>query len=130
MRITSLDSKVIDKTGSVFETIAKKRGLDFKWVKSNTDYVELGGSDKTCTLKIWYDSEIFGRRSFVKVQINFVEQMCFSPTTAQFIVLKDARNQNNRLDVPEQVGAQIPQSRVDHYSDNSCFRSEPLCNFQ
>jgi len=66
-------SKVIDKTGSVFESIAKKRGLDFKCDKSNTDYVELGGSGKTCTLKIWYDSEILKRRTFLKVQINFVE---------------------------------------------------------
>lgn len=73
-------SKVVDKTGSVFECIAKKRGLDFKCVKSNEDYVELGGSDKTCTFKLWYDSETLKRRTFVKVQINFVEQMCFLPT--------------------------------------------------
>ena len=82
-KIRSQLSKIVDKTGSVFETIAKKRGLDFRCVKSNPDYVELGGSDKTCTLKIWYDSEILGRRNFVKVQINFVEQMCFSQTKAQ-----------------------------------------------
>ena len=81
-------SKIIDRTGSVFESIAKKRGLDFKCVKSNPDYVELGGSDKTCTLKIWYDSEILGRRSFVKVQINFVEQLCFSPTKGQLSGLR------------------------------------------
>jgi predicted nucleotidyltransferase component of viral defense system len=72
-------SKVIDRTGEVFESIAKKRGLDFKCVKSNPDYVEVGGSDKTCTLKIWYDSEILKRRTFLKVQINFVETMCFAP---------------------------------------------------
>ncbi len=82
-KIRACLSEVIDKTGSVFETIAEKRRLDFKCVKSNTGYVELGGSDKTCTLKLWYDSEILGRRSFVKVQINFVEQMCYSPGKAQ-----------------------------------------------
>lgn len=82
-KIRSQLSRIIDKTGSVFEVIAEKRGLDFKCVKSNTDYVELGGSDKTCTFKIWYYSEIIGRRSFVKVQINFVEQICFSPKKAQ-----------------------------------------------
>lgn len=78
-KIRSQLSKVIDKTGEVFEQIAKKRGLDFKCVKSNTNYVELGGSDKTCTFKIWYDSETLKRRTFVKVQINFVEQIYFSP---------------------------------------------------
>ena len=76
-KIRSQLSKVIDKTGEVFEGIAKKRGLDFKCMKSNNEYVELGGSDKTCTFKIWYDSEILKRRTFVKVQINFVETMCF-----------------------------------------------------
>jgi predicted nucleotidyltransferase component of viral defense system len=76
-------SNVINKTGEVFEAIAKKRGLDFKCVKSNPDYVELGGSDKTCTFKIWYDSEILKRRTFVKAQINFVEQMCFPSKRGQ-----------------------------------------------
>ena len=78
-KLRSQLSRIIDKAGTVFETIANKRNFDFKCVKSNTDYVELGGSDKTCTFKIWYDSETLGRRSFVKVQINFVEQICFSP---------------------------------------------------
>jgi hypothetical protein len=82
-KLRSQLSKIIDKTGGVFEQIAKKRGLDFMCAKSNTDYVELGGSDKTCTLKIWYDSEILKRRTFVKVQINFVEQMCFSAKKGQ-----------------------------------------------
>ncbi len=76
-KIRSQLSQLIDKTGELFEGIAKKRGLDFKCVKINTGYVELGGSDKTCTFKIWYDSEILKRRTFVKVQINFVEQMFF-----------------------------------------------------
>jgi len=82
-KIRSQLSKIIDKTGDMFEQIAKKRGLDFKCVKSNTDYVELGGSDKTCTFKIWYDSETLKRRTFVKVQINFVEQMHFAPKKGQ-----------------------------------------------
>jgi len=76
-KIRSQLSKVIDKTGDVFEQIAKKRGLDFKCVKSNKDYVELGGGNKTCTFKIWYDSETLKRRAFFKVQINFVEHIHF-----------------------------------------------------
>jgi len=69
-------SDVIDKTGAVFERIAAKRGLEFRCKKSDRNFVELGGSNKFCTFKIWYDSKILGRRSFVKVQINFVEQFC------------------------------------------------------
>jgi predicted nucleotidyltransferase component of viral defense system len=82
-KIRAYLSEVIDRTGSVFEAIAEKRRLDFKCLKSDTRYVELGGSDKTCTFKIWYDSEILRGPSFVKVQINFVEHMCFSPGKAQ-----------------------------------------------
>jgi predicted nucleotidyltransferase component of viral defense system len=72
-------SELVNQTGRVFEEIATKRGLDFKCVKSNRDYVELGGSNKTCTFKIWYQSDIVKRRTFLKVQINFVERMLFTP---------------------------------------------------
>ncbi|MGA8905757.1 MAG: nucleotidyl transferase AbiEii/AbiGii toxin family protein [Candidatus Bathyarchaeia archaeon] len=102
-KIRSKLSKIIDETGSVFEDIAKKRGLDFKCVKSNTEYVELGGSDKTCTLKIWYDSEILGRRSFVKVQINFVEQMCFSPTKGQLSGLLTGKHEELKALFPDEA---------------------------
>jgi predicted nucleotidyltransferase component of viral defense system len=78
-KIRSQLSKTINRTGEVFEAIAKKRGLDFKCVKSDRHYVELGGNDKTCTFKVWYESEILKRRTFLKVQINFVETMCFAP---------------------------------------------------
>ena len=105
-KIRSKLSKIIDETGSVFEDIAKKRDLDFKCVKSNTEYVELGGSDKTCTLKIWYDSEILGRRSFVKVQINFVEQMCFSPTKGQLSGLLTGKH--------EELKALFPDERAEY----------------
>jgi predicted nucleotidyltransferase component of viral defense system len=78
-KIRSQLSKTIDTTGDVFEAIATKRSLDFKCVKSNRDYVELGGNDKTCTFKIWYESEVLKRRTFLKVQMNFIETMCFAP---------------------------------------------------
>ncbi len=70
-------SSVTNETGIIFEEIAKKRGLDFKCTKNNRDYVELGGGSKTLTFKIWYDSEILNSRSFIKIQINFVEDMRF-----------------------------------------------------
>ena len=78
-KIRAYLSKVIESTGSVFESIANRRGLDFKTEKRNPDYMEFGGGNKTCTLKIWYQSEVLNRRTFLKVQINFVESMCFSP---------------------------------------------------
>lgn len=76
-------SKVIDSIGEVFEEIAKKRGLDFKCLKDNRSYVELGGGNKTCTFKIWYQSEVLGRKSFLKVQMNFVEKLYFPLKSAE-----------------------------------------------
>ena len=70
-------STVIDDTGKIFEDIAKTRGLDFRCMKDNSDYVELTGNDKMCTFKLWYQSEELGRRTFLKVQINFVEKLCY-----------------------------------------------------
>jgi predicted nucleotidyltransferase component of viral defense system len=76
-------SSLIDDIGKTFEVIAKKRDLDFKRVKSDRKYVELGGSNKLCTLKIWYNSEVQKTKAFIKVQINFVEDLCTKPETGR-----------------------------------------------
>src|SRR5213593_804330 len=72
-------SELVAESGKVFEEVAAQRGLDFKCVKSSRDYVELGGSNKACAFKIWYQSDILKRRTFLKVQINFVERIVFTP---------------------------------------------------
>ncbi|MFQ6032897.1 MAG: nucleotidyl transferase AbiEii/AbiGii toxin family protein [Candidatus Zixiibacteriota bacterium] len=72
-------SGIIDELGKVFEEIAKSRGLDFKCDKANRRYVELVGGSKTLTFKIWYKSDVLDRESFTKVQVNFVEELCFNP---------------------------------------------------
>ncbi len=86
-------SKIIDETGGIFETIAKKRGLDFKCIKSNTSYVELGGSNRMCTLKIWYDSEVLKRKTFIKVQINFVENLCLKSGKGKLVSLLTGKHE-------------------------------------
>jgi predicted nucleotidyltransferase component of viral defense system len=78
-KIRSDLSTIIDEIGKTFESIASKRGLDFRCVKGNKTYVELGGSNKTCTFKVWYYSEVLRKKTFFKVQINFVEEMCTKP---------------------------------------------------
>jgi hypothetical protein len=70
-------SKKIGKTGKVFEDIGKSQGFEFVIDKSNDRYVELGGSNKTATFKLWYESEILDYPSFIKVQFNFVEHLKF-----------------------------------------------------
>lgn len=73
-------SPIIDAVGGTLEGISAGRGLDFACSKDDPRYVEVGGSNKMCTFKMWYDSAVLGRRSFVKVQVNFVEEICTRPT--------------------------------------------------
>jgi predicted nucleotidyltransferase component of viral defense system len=94
-------SKVIDGIGEVFEEIAKKRALDFKCAKENRNYVELGGGNKTCTFKVWYQSELLGRKTFFKVQINFVEKLCFPLKSAELGSLLLEDNEELALLFPE-----------------------------
>ena len=42
--------------------------------------MEFGGSNRFVTYKIWYNSVVLKRKTFIKIQINFVEDMCFKPT--------------------------------------------------
>ncbi len=74
----------IDDVGKLFEEISARRGLDFRCVKSDRNYVELGGSNKICTFKLWYESETLRRRSFIKVQVNFVRSCCTRPRRSSF----------------------------------------------
>jgi predicted nucleotidyltransferase component of viral defense system len=76
-------SAVIDSIGEIFEDIARLRGLDFRCLKEDRNYVELTGGDKTCTFKVWYQSEVLGRKSFLKVQMNFVEKLCYPFKSAE-----------------------------------------------
>lgn len=76
-------STVIDSIGEIFKRIAKARGLDFKNLKDDRTYVELTGGNKTCTFKVWYQSEVLGRKSFLKVQMNFVEKLCYPLRSAK-----------------------------------------------
>jgi len=94
-------SRTIDETGAVFEDLAEKRLLDFRCNKGDRDYVELGGGNKTCTFKLWYDSEVLGRRSFVKVQINFVEKLCFPADEAELRSLISDGSKKIELLFPE-----------------------------
>ncbi len=92
-KIRSDLSTLIDEAGKTFESIATKRGLDFKCAKGNKNYVELGGSSKTCTFKVWYYSEVLRKKTFFKVQINFVEEMCAEPRNGELRSLLKGRHE-------------------------------------
>lgn len=77
--VRRLLSNEIDGLLDIFSAIAEKLGLKFRPIKSERHYVELGGSNRFVTFKLWYESEILGTETFIKVQINFVEKLIHRP---------------------------------------------------
>jgi len=76
--IRKIISGLNDKIGELLLEIAKNRGLDFVMEKENKNFIEFGGGSKFVTFKVWYDSVILNHRSFIKIQINFVENIIFT----------------------------------------------------
>lgn len=69
----------IGELGLLLEDFARDEEMDFTCDKSNREYVELGGGNKICTFKLWYTSKVLGIKSFIKVQVNYVERLCYPP---------------------------------------------------
>lgn len=55
----------------ILEDVSKRLGLDFRNDLGDKRYFEFGGSKRMVTFKLWKGGE------FVKVQINFVEELLF-----------------------------------------------------
>lgn len=104
-------SIVISGIGKIFELIAEKRGLDFKCKKNDSNYVLLGGSNRMCTFNVWYDSVVLKKRTFIKVQINFVEDLCTRPEKAQLCSALKSKD--------EELSALFPEA--DEYSKTIPF---------
>ena len=68
-------SEKINELGKLIEPIAKQSNLDFKLEKENRKYFEFGGSNAFVTLKLWYDSVVLNKQSFIKIQVNFIEKL-------------------------------------------------------
>ena len=100
-RVSTTLSKLETEIAEMFVSISANRRLDFKNQKGNRDYMEFGGSNRFVTYKIWYDSVVLKRRTFIKVQINFVEEMCFSTTRKRLKTLVIDSNKDIGLLYPE-----------------------------
>jgi len=72
-------SKESENFGKILEEAASKFGLDFKFEKSNDRYFQFGGGGKMLTLNIWYKSEVQNQEDRIKIQINFLETICYAP---------------------------------------------------
>lgn len=71
-------SKKIDELAKMINELASERGLDFKSDKKDSKYIKFGGSNKFVTFKIWYNSVILNKPSFIKIQINFIEKLNYT----------------------------------------------------
>lgn len=69
----------IDEFAFLIKELCAKHGLQFKAGKHDNRYIELGGSNKFVTFKIWYFSEVLGVETFIKIQISFIEDILFKP---------------------------------------------------
>src|SRR3989344_796744 len=76
-KLREIISKKIDGIGELIEPIAKQLNLDFKIEKENRKYFEFGGSNAFVTLKIWYHSVVLNKPSFIKIQVNFIENLSY-----------------------------------------------------
>jgi predicted nucleotidyltransferase component of viral defense system len=83
-QIRKIISKEIDSLIEIINKISLKFELDFKPDKSNKKYLNFGGSNSLTTLKINYTT-INGGKSFIKLQVNFLEQLIY-PIKKQGIV--------------------------------------------
>ena len=92
-------SEKIDKLGELIEPIAKQFNLDFKIEKENRKYFEFGGSNAFVSLKLWYDSVVLNKQSFIKIQVNFIEKLNYEikELPAIFILGNRDKKENETL---------------------------------
>ncbi|MEK6889382.1 MAG: nucleotidyl transferase AbiEii/AbiGii toxin family protein [Nanoarchaeota archaeon] len=69
----------IDALGEQLEKV----GFDFMFDKADRNFVEIGNNNKLVTFKVYYDSVLTGKPSFIKIQINFLEKIIFAPQTKE-----------------------------------------------
>jgi len=75
--------KVCKEKIDAFGEQLKKVGFDFKFDKSDRTFVEIGNNNKLVTFKVYYNSILTGKPSFIKIQINFLEKIIFAPQTKE-----------------------------------------------
>ena len=95
--VRKIISDLKDKIGKLLVKASKDGGMDFVLDKNNRRYFEFGGGNKTITFKLWYDSEILKQPSFIKTQINFVENIKFNVSKRKIHNLLDNNSDKNLI---------------------------------
>lgn len=97
-------SRKINRIMHTLSRFAEELGFVFKNDKTNKEYVELGGSNKFVTFKLWYKSAVTDRKQFIKIQINFLELFKYGFNTCRAsTILKPLNSKEFEFLFPEYV---------------------------
>ncbi len=99
-QVRKILSKEISALLEIIENAAKKLGLGFNSSKSNKKYVELGGSNKFATFKLWYKPATASSETFIKLQFNFVEKIFHQPQTCRIKAIAPKHEKELELEYP------------------------------
>jgi len=69
--------------GSILQDAAQELQLEFKNDSANRRYIEFGGGKRMATYKLWRENE------YVKVQVNYVEELLFKAKKVRAATLLD-----------------------------------------
>ncbi len=61
----------------------EKIGFDFKFDKADRNFIEIGNNNKLVTFKVYYNSVLTGKSSFIKIQLSFLEKIIFAPQSKE-----------------------------------------------
>ncbi len=100
-QIRKMLSKEINKIMEIIEKIAKELDLEFKPVKSDKHYVQLGGSNRFVTFKLWYTPATEERKTFIKIQLNFVDKIFHKPKKHKLKAIGSAQKEELEMEYPE-----------------------------
>lgn len=94
-RTRTIISAKIDKVAEMLERVSKIIGLRFKAEKENKEYFQYGGGNAFITFKLWYNSEVAGRETFIKLQINHIEKLEYTirDIKAKSIISEDIKEE-------------------------------------
>jgi predicted nucleotidyltransferase component of viral defense system len=98
--------------GQILEDVSKRIGLDFTNDLSDKRYFEFGGSKRMVTFKLWKG------REFVKVQVNFVEELLFDAkrSTVKTLLYGASLKRDEKAYFEEQLAYYAP-FEVDAYDE-------------
>ena len=115
-QVRKLLSKEINETITIISSISEKLGLDFKPEKHNKRYIELGGSNRFATFKLWY--KLPNRpEGFIKIQINFVEKFFYKFKELELKpIVEDINKKEIEILLPEEAYILIERPKMKAYN--------------